>query len=46
MLITTYFEQWQRHSPVLHPKLFDPNTASFPLLLTVILVGAFYSSDE
>lgn len=46
MLITTYFEQWQRHSPVLHPNLSDPNTASFPLLLTVILVGAFYLSNE
>lgn len=46
MLITTYFEQWQRHSPVLHPSLFDPNTVSFPLLVNVLLVGALYSSDE
>ncbi|PCG92123.1 Transcription factor [Penicillium occitanis (nom. inval.)] len=46
ILITVYFEQWQRHSPVLHPSLLDPNTISFPLLLSVILVGAFYSSDE
>lgn len=46
ILITAYFEQWQRHSPVLHPSFFDPNTVSFPLLLSVILVGAFYSSDE
>lgn len=44
-LITTYFEQWQRHSPILHLNLFDLNTASFPLLLNVALVGALYSSD-
>lgn len=45
-LITTYFEQWHPHSPVVHPALIDPNETSSPLLLAIIIIGALYSCDE
>ncbi|KAH8803429.1 hypothetical protein F5884DRAFT_805488 [Xylogone sp. PMI_703] len=42
-LMETYFNQWHRHSPVVHSGTFSIEEASLPLLISVILTGALYS---
>lgn len=42
-LIKIYFNQWHRYSPIVYRGAFDANTASLPLLLSVLLTGALLS---
>lgn len=44
--VTLYFREWHQHSPVIHKATFDPNYVPLPLLLTMVLIGALYSSSR
>ncbi|CZR58532.1 uncharacterized protein PAC_08424 [Phialocephala subalpina] len=41
-----YFENWHPNCPILHQPTFDLETISLPLLLSVFLIGATYSSPR
>lgn len=45
-LIDIYFNQWHRHSPIVHRGTFDANMVSLPLLLSVLLTGALLSPSS
>lgn len=42
-LVTRYFRRWHQHSPIIHRASFDPNSSSFPLLLSVVLIRGLHS---
>lgn len=44
-LAISYFRKWHPHSPIIHRASFDPNSSSFSLLLTVVLIGALHSNS-
>jgi hypothetical protein len=44
--VTLYFREWHQHSPVIHKASFCPNLVTLPMLFTVILIGALYSSSR
>ncbi|KAF8859703.1 hypothetical protein BDZ45DRAFT_349337 [Acephala macrosclerotiorum] len=41
-----YFENWHPNCPILHQPTFNFETVSLPLLLSVFLIGATYSSPR
>jgi len=44
--LATYFGLFHHHLPFLHPASFEPTTASPPLLLAVLSIGALYAFDQ
>ncbi len=44
--IGAYFDYWDCHCPILHRPSFEPEIASLPLLLAIVLTGAAYSSPR
>ncbi|KAH9828137.1 C2H2 finger domain protein [Teratosphaeria destructans] len=44
--LSTYFNFFHHHLPFLHPASFNPVTASAPLLLSVLSIGALYTFEQ
>jgi hypothetical protein len=44
--LSTYFDFFHHHLPFLHPASFNPVTASAPLLLSVLSIGALYTFEQ
>jgi hypothetical protein len=44
--LATYFNLFHHHLPFIHPSSFDPATASAPLLLAVLSIGALYTFEQ
>ncbi|RFU27055.1 hypothetical protein B7463_g9284, partial [Scytalidium lignicola] len=44
--VKLYFELFQPHSPLIHQPTFSIDTTPIPLLLTIVLIGALYSTTE
>jgi Fungal specific transcription factor domain len=44
--LATYFNLFHHHMPFLHPASFQPPTASPPLLLAVLSIGALYAFEQ
>ncbi|KAL4742803.1 fungal-specific transcription factor domain-containing protein [Aspergillus similis] len=44
--LTTYFNLYHHHLPFLHQESFKPTTASSPLLLAVLSIGALYTFER
>jgi len=44
--LSTYFNLYHHHLPFLHQESFKPTTASPPLLLAVLSIGALYSFER
>ncbi|KAK5115861.1 hypothetical protein LTR85_009455 [Meristemomyces frigidus] len=44
--LSTYFSFFHHHLPFLHPASFNPSTASAPLLLSVLSIGALYTFEQ
>jgi hypothetical protein len=45
-LVSLYFEFWHRNCPILHQLTFDIETASLPVLVSVVVMGAMYSQVD
>ncbi|KAL4787925.1 fungal-specific transcription factor domain-containing protein [Aspergillus varians] len=44
--LSTYFNLYHHHLPFLHQESFKPTTASTPLLLAVLSIGALYTFER
>lgn len=44
--VALYFKYWQTHCAMIHIPSFDPETASLPLLASIVFMGAMYSTDQ
>lgn len=44
--LSTYFNLYHHHLPFLHQESFKPDTASPPLLLAVLSIGALYTFER
>ncbi|KAJ8069677.1 hypothetical protein OCU04_000105 [Sclerotinia nivalis] len=43
--IKLYFKHWHHHAPMIHKATFDPCTAALPLVLSIMSLGAMYSTE-
>ncbi|KAF7878834.1 hypothetical protein EAF04_000037 [Stromatinia cepivora] len=43
--IKLYFKHWHHHAPMVHEATFDPCTAALPLVLSIMSLGAMYSTE-
>lgn len=44
--LSLYFRYWHTSCPMIYTPSFDPETATLPLLASLVFMGAMYSTDE